>query len=255
MMITIKFYNVHDRERWDSYVLNHPSGTFFHLIGWKTVIEKTFHHKSYYLIAEGNGGTAAPQNITSATNSVNSGVGLNPQAKRSSNVIHGILPLFSVKSFLFCKSLVSLPFAAYGGILADNQEVVHQLFEKAKEITRSEGLDYLELRNRDGGIENLPSKELYVFFRRGIFEDLESNMMGIPRKSRRMVRQGEKAGLTYKFGREELLPEFYEIFARSYHRLGSPVFSIKLFKNLLRELKEQANILILRSGGGRPISR
>jgi len=242
-MVTIRFYKDLDKERWDSYVLNHPNGTFFHLISWKTIIEKTFHHKSYYLIAESNGNSSNPSNPINSTNPSNS---INP--------IVGILPLFSVKSLLFCKSLVSLPFAAYGGILADNQEVVHQLFDEAKKITRSEGLDYLELRNRDGGIENLPSKELYVFFRRGIFEDLESNMMAIPRKSRRMVRQGEKAGLTYKFGREELLPEFYEIFARSYHRLGSPVFSIKLFKNLLRELKEQANILLIRSREGKPIS-
>ena len=239
-MITIRFYQDLDKPLWDSYVLNHPSGTFFHLIGWKAVIEKTFRHKSYYLIAESNGNPSNPSNSSNPSN--------------PTNPIVGILPLFSVKSFLFCKSLVSLPFAAYGGILADNQQVASQLFDKAKEITCSDGLDYLELRNKERGIENLPLKELYVFFRREIFEDLESNMNAIPRKSRRMIRVGEKAGLTHKFGGEELLPEFYEIFARSYHRLGSPVFSIKLFKNLLEELKEQANILLVKSREGKPIS-
>jgi len=236
-MFTIRFYKDIDKPFWDSYVLNHSHGTFFHLISWKDVIENTFHHKSYYLIAERNG---------NSSNSINSTNPVNP--------IVGILPLFSVKSFLFCKSLVSLPFAAYGGILADSQEVANQLFEKAKGITCSEGLEYLELRNRDGGVEDLPSKELYVFFRREIFEDLESNMIAIPRKSRRMVRQGEKAGLTHEFGHEELIPVFYEIFARSYHRLGSPVFSVKLFKNLLDEFKEQANILLVRAQDGRPVS-
>jgi FemAB-related protein (PEP-CTERM system-associated) len=245
-MITIRFYQNIDKEQWDSYVLNHPKGTFFHLIGWKTVVEKTFRHKSYYLIAESNG------NSTNTTNSINP---INPSnSNNPSNPIVGILPLFSVKSFLFNKSLVSLPFAAYGGILADKEEVASRLFDKAKEITCSEGLDYFELRNRDGGIENLPSKELYVFFQREIFEDLESNMNAIPRKSRRMIRVGEKAGLTYEFGRDELLPEFYETFSRSYHRLGSPVFSIKLFKNLLGEFKEKVNILLVRNREGKPIS-
>ena len=253
-MTTIRFYNDHDRERWDSYVFNHPHGTFFHLIGWKTVVERTFHHKSFYLIAESNDGTTPPQNAVSAANPGNSGICLDPQAKRSSNVICGILPLFSVKSFFFGKSLVSLPFAAYGGILADNQQVTTELLDRAKELTRSEGLHYLELRNRNGGIENLPSKELYVLFQREIFEDLESNMMAIPRKSRRMIRVGEKAGLTYEFGQRELVPQFYRIFARSYHRLGTPVFSIKLFKNLLGELKEQANILLVRNREGKSIS-
>ena len=279
-MITIRFYKDIDKPLWDSYVLNHPNGTFFHLIGWKTVIERTFRHKSYYLIAESNGASATLQHRDTTIERdnkialqsdnktrIDSGDSSNPSSSsnpsnpsnpsnsnNSSNPIAGVLPLFSVKSLLFCKSLVSLPFAAYGGILADNQEVADQLFEKAKGITCSDGLDYLELRNRDGRIENLPLKELYVFFRRKIFEDVESNMTAIPRKSRRMIRQGEKAGLTYEFGREELLPEFYEILARSYHRLGSPVFSTKLFKNLLEEFKEQANILLVRNREGKSIS-
>jgi hypothetical protein len=60
-MITIRFYQDTDKEEWDSYVLKHPNGTFFHFIGWKTVIERTFRHKSYYLIAENNGDTATSQ--------------------------------------------------------------------------------------------------------------------------------------------------------------------------------------------------
>jgi FemAB-related protein (PEP-CTERM system-associated) len=226
-MVTIRFYKQDDRPFWDAYVLNHPNGTFFHLIGWRNVIERTFRHKSYYLIAQ------------------------NPE---SPNPIVGILPLFSVKSFLFCKSLVSVPFAAYGGILADDPGVAQQLLNKAKEITSSEKLEYLELRSRDGEIADLRTKDLYVIFRRKIFEDLESNMTAIPRKSRRMIRQGEKAGLTYEFGHMELLPLFYEIFARSYHRLGSPVFSVKFFANLLDEFKEQSNILVIKTPEGKPIS-
>jgi FemAB-related protein (PEP-CTERM system-associated) len=270
-MVTIRFYQDLDKERWNSYVLNHPNGTFFHLIGWKTVIERTFRHKSYYLIAESNGDTTTSRHRDTSIESDNNKAvqqlnkpGINPtnpinpsnpsNPNNSSNPIVGILPLFSVKSLLFCKSLVSLPFAAYGGILADGQDIARQLLDKAKEITRSKRLEYLELRNRDRELADLPTKDLYVVFRRKIFEDLESNMTAIPRKSRRMIRQGEKAGLTYEFGREELLPEFYEIFARSYHRLGSPVFSIKLFKNLLGQLKEQANILLVKNREGKSIS-
>jgi FemAB-related protein (PEP-CTERM system-associated) len=267
-MITIRFYEDIDKERWDSYVLNHPNGTFFHLIGWKTVIERTFRHKSYYLIAESNGDSGTSQHRDTSIESDNNKAlqklnkpGINPtnpinpsNSNNSSNPIAGVLPLFSVKSLLFCKSLVSLPFAAYGGILADGQDIARQLLDKGKEITTSERLEYLELRSRDGELADLPTKDLYVTFRRKIFEDLESNMTAIPRKSRRMIRQGEKAGLTYEFGREELLPEFYEILARSYHRLGSPVFSIKLFKNLLGELKDQANILLVRNREGKSIS-
>ena len=270
-MITIRFYKDIDKPLWDSYVLNHPNGTFFHLIGWKTVVEKTFHHKSHYLIAESNGDTATSQHRDTSIERDNNITlqqinkpGINPSdpsnpsnSSNPSNPVNpivGILPLFSVKSFLFCKSLVSLPFAAYGGILADGQDITQQLLDKAKEITSSERLEYLELRSRDGAIADLSTKDLYVIFRREIFGDLESNMAAIPRKSRRMIRQGEKAGLTYEFGHQDLILLFYEIFARSYHRLGSPVFPIKFFENLLHEFKEQTNILVVRTRDGKPIS-
>jgi FemAB-related protein (PEP-CTERM system-associated) len=263
-MVTIRFYQETEKSQWDSYVQNHPQGTFFHLIGWKNVIEKTFHHKSFYLLAESSEGgrTAAQQNRSTAAliNSLtHSPINLSTQCDptnpiNSTNQVVGVFPLFSVKSLLFCKSLVSLPFAAYGGVLADNSEITNQLLERAKEITRSKGLQYLELRSRDEGIENLPAKELYIRFRREIFKDLDSNMKAIPRKSRRMVRVGEKEGLTHQFGQEELISDFYEIFARSYHRLGSPVFSIKLYKNLFEEFKEKTNILIVRTREGKPIS-
>ncbi len=252
-MTIIRFYQDNDKPQWDSYVQNHPNGTFFHLIGWKNVIEKTFAHKSFYLLAEDTEDDGIiVQKYTEIAEKDRSTAA--PQHRSSSMRIIGILPLFSVKSFLFGKSLVSIPFAAYGGILADNSEIANQLFEKAKEVTRSKRLEYLEFRNRDGGIENLPTKELYVRYRREIFRDLDSNMKAIPRKSRRMVRVGEKEGLTYQFGQEELIPEFYEIFARSYHRLGSPVFTNRLYKNLFEEFKEKTNILIVRSREGKPIS-
>jgi FemAB-related protein (PEP-CTERM system-associated) len=252
-MATIRLYQDIDGTLWDSYVLNHPSGTFFHLIGWKKVIEKTFRHKSYYLVAGINGNRAdlsplLEKDCDAAARQHR----INPTSP--TNPIVGILPLFSVRSFIFGKSLVSIPFAAYGGVLADSEEIASQLIRQAQEITRSEGLDYLELKNRDGGNPDLLTKDLYFVFRREIFEDLDSNMMAIPRKSRRMVRVGEKEGLSFEFGQEELIPTFYEIFAKSYHRLGSPVFSIKLFRNLIEEFKEKTNILIIRDKKGKPIS-
>ena len=45
-----------DASRWDAFVQAHDKGTFFHLFGWKTVIERTFGHPSRYLIAESDSG-------------------------------------------------------------------------------------------------------------------------------------------------------------------------------------------------------
>ncbi len=225
--LIVRFYNDSDRQAWDSYVLNHSRGTFFHLIGWKEIVEVTFHHKSFYLIAVRN---ESPTDIV------------------------GVLPLFRIKSLLFGKSLVSVPFAEIGGILASDQETKSLLLEEAKNLTHSESVDYLELRNQEKGFEDLPAKDLYVGFEREIFKDLDANMEAIPRKSRRMVRVGEKEGLTHEFGMNGPVSTFYKIFAQSYHRLGSPVFPKRLFENLLKVFKDQANILIVRTKEGIPIA-
>src|SRR5713101_6026623 len=41
-------------ERWDRFVFAHPQGTFFHLLGWKRVIEKTFGFAPRYFYTERN---------------------------------------------------------------------------------------------------------------------------------------------------------------------------------------------------------
>jgi|LGOV01.1.fsa_nt_gb hypothetical protein len=49
--LIIRLYHDSDRHAWDHFVMDHPGGTFFHLIGWKRVVEKSFGHASHYLMA------------------------------------------------------------------------------------------------------------------------------------------------------------------------------------------------------------
>ncbi len=44
-----------DEKSWDEYVLNHPDSTFYHQTGWKRVVEKSYGHKPYYLLAKDDG--------------------------------------------------------------------------------------------------------------------------------------------------------------------------------------------------------
>jgi len=80
-----------EEEKWDKYVGASPSATFFHLTGWKRVIEKVLGRQCYYLAA------------------------------RRGGQITGVLPISRVRSRLFGDCLVSLPLAVYGGICADDQ--------------------------------------------------------------------------------------------------------------------------------------
>jgi FemAB-related protein (PEP-CTERM system-associated) len=221
--MNLRHFNETDRTAWDDYVLNHPGGTFFHLTGWKDVVERCFGHKAFYLLSEEGG------------------------------KICGIFPLFSVKSFLFGRAMVSVPFASYGGVLADDQGVAQALYREAVSITQKQGLDYLELRSETAGFGELPTKDLYYVFKKEIASDNEMNLEAIPRKTRRMVRVGMKNGLEAEFGSSNLLDTFYGMFAFNYRRLGTPVFSRKYIRNLLEMFGKMSSILII-SKDGKPLS-
>ena len=95
-----------DEAAWDSYILNSNNSTFYHQIGWRNVVEKTYKHKPIYLIAKEEGD------------------------------IKGVLPLFLMKSMIFGKKLVSVPFAPYGGVCADNETIEKALVGEAKRVTK-----------------------------------------------------------------------------------------------------------------------
>ena len=100
MSIQIKTIQSADAPSWDEYVHNHPRATLYHLSGWKNVINNTYAHKTYYLMA----------------------IKSNRKIKRMTTDIVGILPLVHLKRFLFGNSLISIPFFDLGGILADDKE-------------------------------------------------------------------------------------------------------------------------------------
>jgi len=106
-----------DEKAWDEYILMHPDSTFYHQIGWKDVVEKSYRHKPYYIIAKENG------------------------------IIKGVLPSFLMDSRIFGRKLVSLPFAPYGGACADDENTKIMLIKEAKTLTNKLKLDYLEFRN------------------------------------------------------------------------------------------------------------
>lgn len=223
--INTRLITTADESVWNDFVLNHPEGTFFHLTGWRNVIEKTFRYPSHYIIAEEKNRTV------------------------------GVLPSFVVKTAFFGSSLVSVAFAAYGGILAEDNIVSYILLNRARGITRQENLDYFELRNIYGQEADLPVKDLYYTFRRQIFESVEENLEAIPRKARRMIRVGrDKFNLKAEIGRDNLLSEFYEIYARSVHLLGSPVYPKNLFSNFLLEFQKDCEFLLVRTPEGKAVA-
>ena len=152
-------------QRWDAFVMACPSASFFHRAGWQVIMATVFRHDTYFLCSETDGR------------------------------IDGVLPLAHVKSMLFGNSLVSLPFAVYGGVAAMNEEAASALEAEAQRIAQRLGVDHLELRHVEARHDDWPQQDLYVTFRKAILPEEEANMLAIPRKQRAMVRKGIKNGL------------------------------------------------------------
>lgn len=206
-----------DAARWDSFVEECPGATFFHLAGWKTVIERAFNHRAFFLLAETGG------NIT------------------------GVLPLGHVKSMLFGNALISTPFCVYGGVAAVDDEARVALEARAESLAAELGVDYLEFRNRSIGRPDWLTKDLYVTFRKEIDADPDKNMQAIPRKQRAMVRKGIKAGLVGEL--DDGIDRLFAAYSESVRNLGTPVFPKKYFTVLQEVFAQRSEILTVTHSG------
>lgn len=203
--------------RWDEFVENCPDATFFHLSGWKKVIEQAFGHRCHYLYTEQDG------NIT------------------------GILPLVHVNSLLFGNNLVSTAFCVYGGIVATDEQSYHELDDEARRLAERLGVDSLEIRNRDRKNPNWPYKDLYATFRKQLDPDVEKNLLAIPRKQRAMVRKGIEAGLTSTIDAD--VDRLHQAYSESVRNLGTPVFPKKYFKALKDVFQDRCEVVSIEHEG------
>ena len=202
---------------WDDYVNASPYGTFFHLAGWKHVIERAFGHATFYLAA------------------------------RQGDTVVGVLPLTHIKSRLFGNALIANAFCVYGGPLANDDTVRQALDGEAGRIMGRIGARYLEYRSIQPAHDDWPRRgDLYVTFRRPIFPDVESNLKAIPRKQRAMVRKGIQFGLRSEI--DDDVERLHHIYAQSVLNLGTPVFPKKYFSILKEEFKSACDIVTVVCG-------
>lgn len=191
-----------------------PSGSFFQLTGWKRVLEKTFQYDSRYLCAEREGR------------------------------ITGVLPLFLISNWIVGRALISVPLGVYGGICAEEEVSENALREAAEEMAAREGVDYLELRNRNGNrYAGYHPNALYATFSGPLPASADLVPKSLPKDTRYMIRKGQKNALELRRGMEQL-GTFYRLFAQNMKRHGTPVFPRALFENFAQEFPRQTDLLM-----------
>lgn len=216
----VRFLTSSDEAKWDAYVHRHQDSTHCHLSGWKHVIENTYGHKSYYLLAE------------------------------TGTEIVGLLPLFHIKSLLFGNQLVSMPFLDCGGVVGDAQEAKETLVQRAVALGTELKVDSVELRqasplesfemesgpwistghNRVRMVLQLPTSSDELF-------------RSLKAKLRSQIRRPQKEGMRAVLGGVELLSPFYEVFSANMRDLGSPVHAAKLFRQVCKHLDARVSVV------------
>ncbi len=208
---------------WDLFVGSNSQATPFHCTAWMRALERTFPYVNVSLYSERGGR------------------------------ISGVLPLFLVTNWVVGRCLISTPFADYGGVCADDEESANALIARAVEIGAAEGVEFFELRQkRSNPRPSFYSRDLYVSFDSELASDCETQLKGLPRDTRYMIRKGAKAGLAIMDGVHQL-DEFYELFTINWRRLGTPVLPKKWLQVLLDEFKDSADLVMARLNG-RPVA-
>lgn len=208
--------------KWDEFVDSCNRGTFFHLSGWKRVIETVYKHRCHYLYATRN------------------------------DEIVAVLPLVEQKSLLFGHALVSTPFCMMGGVASEDDNAMLFLEQQAIEKANQLGVDYLELRypfERDNPA--LTEKCAHSTFGCELAEDNDAILAGIKKKQRAVVRHSLKNELDFRVDSDAATA--YDVYSESVRNLGTPVFPKHYFAALADEFGERCDVLTVEKDN-KPVS-
>jgi FemAB-related protein (PEP-CTERM system-associated) len=205
-----------DSEKWDAYVNSNSCSKIYHLFRWKRLIEEFSGHKGVYFVA-----------------------------LDSSDQICGILPLFHMKSLLFGRFAISVPYFNYGGPLGNSPEIEEALISEASTFFDDANIDYLEFREikkRDA----YPCKTEKVTMILPLESEAELMMKGFKAKLRSQIKRPIRENVTIEFGGIELLNEFYSVFTANMRDLGTPPYSKNLFAEILKNFSDRSFVAIAR---------
>jgi FemAB-related protein (PEP-CTERM system-associated) len=161
----------------------------------------------------------------------------------------GFLALSYVRSPMFGRFLVSLPYLNYGGPVADDPQVALRLIDRAVELAQRLDVRYLELRQEDPADHPALGHSMTekVHMRLALPATVGALWDELSPKVRNQVRKGQKSGLTITWGGLEQLSEFHDVFSRNMRDLGTPSYGRALFRSTLRQFPDRAEFCIVRA--------
>lgn len=210
-------------ELWDAFVASQPAGSTFHTSAWLESVATAFGHDVLYLAA-----------------------------LRGERIV-GVLPLACVRSLLARTMLVSVPYAIYGGVVANDAEAPDALLAEARRQAARLGAGCIDLRSEQAAFPDVTGVDRYVTFKRELPQAPGDVLGWLPRKARAAARNASsKHGLTVRFG-DEQLPEVWRLYAESMRRLASLNYPYRFFEELMARTPS-GHLVSMIYHDGRPIA-
>ena len=207
-----------NQEAWNQYLQHGRNANFYQLFEWKSIIEREFGHKTFYLAAT------------------------------EDNTITGVLPLVLIRSRMFGKILCSMPFVNFGGPSADNELAENSLVDRACIITSEENADYLEIRGLHICSSLMPRSEHKISMTLALAEDPDVLWNNFKSKHRTNIRRVYKDNVRVISGHAELLDTFYDLMCHSWRALGTPIYRRSFFRSILDGFGDKIRIFVAYQG-------
>jgi FemAB-related protein (PEP-CTERM system-associated) len=208
-----------DAAAWDRYVDASSRATPYHLFAWHGIFQQGLQANPLYLVA-----------------------------RRATGSICGVLPMVQLRSMLFGNFLVSVPYANFGGALADEPAIEDALMRAAGEAAQGAGATHIEFRDTVPR-PDWPVRTDKVEMRLPLPGTEDELWKSVGAKIRAQVKRPLREGATVVRGGAELLDDFHHVFAMNMRDLGTPVHSKAFFRRILAGLPGQAELVIVRLNG------
>lgn len=200
-----------DGADWDAFVDGEPTASYAHRAAWRDVVAAIYGHETLWRTAVDTDGT-----------------------------IHGIHPLVHVRSRLFGRYLVSMPYLDHGGPVG-SPAAVDLLLRDAVHQAVTRGATLLEIRSGTAAPDPAgPSGPHLLAPARPkvtVVLPLPSSPDELWRTAfrpavRSQVRRARREGMEVRFGPDQL-PDFLHVYAHNMRDLGMPAHPSAFFRRVL----------------------
>ncbi len=199
-----------DIAAWARYADAAPRASLFHHPDWCAVVERVFGHRPLHLLAA-----------------------------RGERTV-GILPLMEVNSLLGGRLHVSVPYATYGGLLCDDDEVGAALAAEAVRVAIERKARVVDVRSAEAAIPDFEPVDGYLGFVRDLPPHPNDVSAFLPKRARAAGRHArDRDGVVIQHD-VALARTVWQLYCRSMRRIGSVNYPYRFFARLIERLGSRA---------------